>query len=105
VNYPAASSGKSKPVSVSTAAFPGLPAPSTSKGISAAEKRALFAGNNARQESIRRIAGDGVSPPPTNWGGSPAGASGSSTPQEETRTATGGKKKNKKEVLFTVSGR
>ncbi len=101
VNYHVASSSK-KPAAVSNAAFPSLPTPSSGKGLTAAEKKALFAGNNARQETIRRIAGDNVTPPSiTSWGGN-ADESGSSTPSGEPRTA---KKKNKKELLFTVSGR
>lgn len=110
VNFPTASASKSKPPS--QAAFPSLPA--SNGKMTAAERQSLFNKPNTREESIRRITGQGTAPPaPTNgWGGGvtngvQAMSLGETEVEEAPPTSGGGaKKKGKgKQLLFTVSAR
>lgn len=112
VNYPTAPQPK-KAQSLNPTAFPSL-APSSSKGLSSDERRALFSKPTPREESIKRIqGGEGSVPAGSAWG---AGAAGTKSVEEgingltvdgpESGVGGGGKKKGKgKQLLFAVSAR
>ncbi|WRT68595.1 uncharacterized protein IL334_005573 [Kwoniella shivajii] len=123
INFPTPPISKSKPLN--TSAFPSLPTPASGPGpraLSANEKKALFSKPTAREESIRRITGNGPPPPPNNgWGSSVNGSENltlnehsnvSEAPSSQPTTTTtanpgGGKKKGKgkQQLLFSVSAR
>ncbi|KAK4689158.1 hypothetical protein P7C73_g938, partial [Tremellales sp. Uapishka_1] len=105
VNFPVATT-KSKPLN--TSAFPSLPPPSSSKNLTADQKKAMFK-PTPREESIRRITGQAAGPPTTGnmWasGGVNEGVEGIKIDDEE---QVEGKKKGKgkqKQLLFSVSAR
>lgn len=121
VNFPTASAGRSKPVKLNQSAFPSLPASSKS---AADDRRALFNKPNQREETIRRITGQGPPPPviANGWGGGAQNrnggaaegvtqalqdlALGSDDAASAAANSGGSKKKGKqKQLLFSVSAR
>ncbi|KAJ9095698.1 hypothetical protein QFC21_005570 [Naganishia friedmannii] len=95
---------KKAPKPPSAAAFPGLPSSSTgSRGLTSADRQALFGGSDRAQMVSRMKGVDNTTP--AGWA---AGSnSGSTTPPADAPTSDaaqgGGKKKNKKQTLFTFS--
>ncbi|KAJ9111362.1 hypothetical protein QFC19_001130 [Naganishia cerealis] len=107
VNFPTTSANgqKKAPKPPSAAAFPGLPSSSTGqRGLTSADRQALF-GSSDRSQMVSRMKGiDNTSP--VGWAGSINGSTtppAASTNEAPEPPQAGGKKKNKKQTLFTVS--
>ena len=106
VNFPVTAPSKVK--APSQAAFPSLPS-NNGRGVSAADRQAMFNKANPRDESIRRITGQNAPPPPpTNgWGTVTSRVEEMHiTDEQEVAEERSGKKKGKgKQLLFAVSAR